>query len=130
MNRFQRARRDHQTEVAEDYVELIARLIEEQGEARSSELASRLGVSPATVGQTLQRLQKEGLVTSEPYRSIFLTEKGKEMAAFSQERHETVLSFLLAIGVDRKTAEHDSEGMEHHVSAETLAALKRFLDQT
>src|SRR5262245_36884290 len=77
-DRFRRVREAHQTEVAEDYVELIADLIEETGEARVVDLAGRLGVTNATVNNTIQRLQRDGLVTSKPYRSIFLTPEGKE----------------------------------------------------
>lgn len=126
MNRFERTRQDHSLETAEDYVELIARLIEETGEARAVDLASRLGVSPVTVGKTIKRLVREGYVTSEPYRSIFLTAKGKRLAKESEERHAIVLDFLISLGVPVKTAEADAEGIEHHVSAETLAAMKRF----
>lgn len=127
MNRFERTRQDHSLETAEDYVELIARLIEETGEARAVDLASRLGVSPVTVGKTIKRLVREGFVTSEPYRSIFLTPKGKRLAKESEERHAIVLDFLIALGVPEKTAEVDAEGIEHHVSTDTLSAMKRFV---
>ncbi len=122
---FQRIRDAHRLEVAEDYVEMIADLIEAQGEARAVDLASRFGVTNATVNNTIARLQREGLVHSRPYRSIFLTEEGWSMARASRERHVIVRDFLLAIGVRRSVAEADAEGVEHHVSAETLAAFKR-----
>ncbi len=124
---FRRVRDAHQTEVAEDYVELIAGLIEETGEARVVELAQRLGVSNATVNNTIQRLQRDGLVTSKPYRSIFLTEEGQAMAAASRERHELVRDFLISLGVSAETAEADAEGVEHHVSQETLKAFRKHL---
>ncbi len=130
MNRFQRTRDDHSTETAEDYCELIQSLIEERGEARAVEMAERLGISTVTVSQTVQRLAREGYVKSEPYRSIFLTEKGQELAEFSKERHTIVLNFLKSIGVSDATAEHDAEGMEHHVSAETLQKMKVFNSST
>lgn len=126
-DRFQRTREDHSRENAEDYVELIEALIAETGEARAVDLAERLGVSHVTVSKTVQRLQREGYVTSQPYRSIFLTEKGKEVAAASRERHELVLQFLLALGVPDDVAETDAEGIEHHVSEETLGAMRKFL---
>lgn len=126
-DRFQRTRDDHSRENAEDYVELIEALIEETGEARAVDLAERLGVSHVTVSKTVQRLQREGYVTSQPYRSIFLTEKGRQVALASRERHELVLQFLRAIGVPDDVAETDTEGIEHHVSDATLAAMKRFL---
>ena len=124
---FRRVREAHQTEVAEDYVELIGDLIEQTGEARVVDLASRLGVTNATVNGTIQRLVRDGLVTSEPYRSIFLTADGAKLAAATRERHETVRDFLIALGVDAKTADADAEGIEHHVSKATLSAFRKFL---
>lgn len=125
--RFQRVRDAHQKELAEDYVELISDLINETGEARVVDLALRLGVTGATVNNTIQRLQREGLVTSKPYRSIFLTEQGQELAAASRERHRIVREFLIVLGVDEETAEADTEGIEHHVSDATLEAFRRYL---
>ena len=127
MNRFERTRQDHSVEIAEDYVELIDKLIQEKGEARAVDLATRLGVSPVTVGKTVKRLLREGLVKSEPYRSIHLTDKGRKLAKESERRHNTVLEFLVAIGVPHSTAEIDAEGIEHHVSKGTLEAMRRFL---
>src|SRR5688572_16997478 len=77
---FDRTRSAHRTEIAEDYVELSADLIDGMGEARAVDLAGRLGVTNATVNNTVARLQREGLVRSEPYRSIFLTDKGWQLA--------------------------------------------------
>jgi len=122
---FQRVRDDHSVEIAEDYVELISDLIEIIGEARLVDLASQLGVSRPTVNATIQRLQKEGYVDSKPYRSIFLTDKGRELADWSRARHKVVLEFLHAIGVPPETAEADAEGMEHHVSDATLRAFEK-----
>lgn len=127
--RFRRVREAHQTEVAEDYVELIADLIEETGEARVVDLSGRLGVTNATVNNTIQRLQRDGLVTSKPYRSIFLTEKGQRLAAASRERHRIVKALLMAMGVDAETADADAEGIEHHVSDATLAAFRTYLSK-
>jgi DtxR family manganese transport transcriptional regulator len=124
---FQRVREAHQTEVAEDYVELIADLIDTTGEARAADIARRLGVAHPTVVKTIGRLQRDGLVASLPYRSIFLTETGRALAERCKRRHEVVVSFLRAIGVSEETAERDAEGVEHHVSEETLAAFERVI---
>ena len=124
---FRRIRADHSSELAEDYVELIADLIDEKGEARGTEVALRLGVANATVVKTLKRLQDGGLVTQEPYRSIFLTGEGWKMADDGRRKHKIVEAFLLALGVGEETARIDSEGIEHHVSEETLKAMARFL---
>jgi len=126
---FKRVREAHQTELAEDYVELIGDLISETGEARVVDLAERLGVSSATVNNAIQRLQRDGLVTTKPYRAIFLTERGQEMAVAARERHRLVVEVLLALGVDAATAEVDAEGIEHHVSEATLAAFRAFLEK-
>jgi len=120
------ARAARRRERTEDYVEVVADLIEASGEARVVDIAQRLGVSHVTVVKTIERLQAENLVRTRPYRSIFLTDAGWEMARFSRGRHETVLGLLLAIGVREETAHADAEGIEHHVSAETLAAFERF----
>ena len=125
--RFRRVRHAHVTEVAEDYVELIADLIEQTGEARVVDLAGRLGVTKATVNNTVQRLQRDGLLSSKPYRSIFLTDKGRALAEASRERHNTVREFLIALGIDAETADADAEGIEHHVSDATLDAFRRYL---
>ena len=114
-----------QTAVAEDYVELIADLIESTGEARATDIARRLGVTHASVTKTVARSQQGGLVATQPYRAIFLTQEGRRIAEASKRRHEIVVAFLLAIGVGEDAARADAEGLEHHVSAETLAAFER-----
>lgn len=124
---FRRIRTDHQSEIAGDYVELIADLIDERGEARGTDVAMRLGVSNATVVKTLRRLQDGGIVSQEPYRAIFLTTEGWRMADEGRRRHRIVEGFLLALGISEQTARHDAEGIEHHVSAETLRAMAKFL---
>jgi DtxR family transcriptional regulator, manganese transport regulator len=124
---FKRVRADHTSELAADYVELIAELIEEKGEARGTDIALRLGVANATVVKTLKRLQDGGLVTQEPYRSIFLTDNGWQLADEGQRKHKIVEGFLLALGISTETARIDSEGIEHHVSEETLKAMAKFL---
>lgn len=119
--KFDRIRRAHQSEVAEDYVEMISDLIAETGEARTVDLAARFGVTSPTVNAIIRRLQREDLVETRPYRSIFLTEAGKALAEASRERHRIVRDFLVTIGVPGSIAEEDAEGVEHHVSEETLA---------
>jgi DtxR family manganese transport transcriptional regulator len=124
---FHRTRTDHQSELTEDYVELIADLIDERGEARCTDIAMRLGVANATVVKTLKRLQAAELITQEPYRAIFLTVEGWKMAEDGRRKHAIVEKFLLALGVSQETARIDSEGIEHHVSTETLRAMGKFL---
>jgi DtxR family transcriptional regulator, manganese transport regulator len=125
-----RRRKDHSQELAQDYVEMIAELIDKTGEARLTDLARGLSVTHVTANRTIKRLQRKGLVTSQPYRSIFLTSDGRSLAKESRDRHETVVRFLTALGVPASVAESDAEGIEHHVSRETLAAFVRHLRAT
>ena len=128
--RFSRTREQHATETAEDYVEAVQELIDSKGECRVQELARHFSVSHVTVSRTVGRLQKDGLLETAPYKPITLTTKGRKLADRVRKRHEVVLEFLLALGVDKKTAQIDSEGIEHHVSEKTLAAMKKFLKQS
>ncbi|HKQ49071.1 MAG TPA: manganese-binding transcriptional regulator MntR [Phycisphaerae bacterium] len=122
-----RTRQAHAAEIAEDYVEVIADLIDAGGEARAVDIAKRLGVTHVTVTKTIARLQKGGLVSTRPYRSIFLTDAGRRLAESSRQRHQTVTRFLTAIGVSEPVAHSDAEGIEHHVSDETLRAMRAFV---
>ena len=124
--RFAQVRAAHRTEMQEDYVELIGDLIEATGEARAADLAERFGVTAATVANTLARLKRAGLIETQPYRSIFLTEAGAEMAERARRRHAVVVEFLLDLGVPSDVAELDAEGLEHHLSPETLEAMQDF----
>ncbi|MBE2203346.1 MAG: manganese-binding transcriptional regulator MntR [Chthoniobacterales bacterium] len=123
----QQTRLQHAQERAQDYVEAIAELIADCGEARATDLARSLGVTHVTVIRTVQRLQREGLVVTQPYRSIFLTEAGRKLAGKTRARHEKVVAFLEALGVPPPTARADAEGIEHHVSDQTLSAMEKFL---
>ena len=122
---FGQVRHVHRSEIAEDYCELVDDLIEVKGEARAVDLAERLGVSQATVTIQVAKLVREGLLSSAPYRSVFLTNAGRDLALACRRRHRIVLAFLDAIGVSADIAHVDAEGIEHHVSEGTLNALER-----
>ena len=126
-DRFFQVRNARHTEIAEDYTEMIAELINDTGEARVVDLAERFGVTSPTVNSIIRRLVREGLVESKPYRSIFLTDKGKKLAEFCKKRHEIVFNFLISLGVNLETAKNDAEGIEHHVSSETLKVFEKFV---
>ncbi len=128
-NRHRRIRSDHATELAEDYVEAIAEMIEQQGKCRGIDLAQRFAVSHVTVNRTIARLERDGFVATEPYAPVQLTAKGRKLAKESSRRHEIVLQFLLALGVESEAAQIDSEGIEHHCSPQTLARMAEFVTQ-
>ena len=123
---FKKVRDAHKTENTEDYLEIIAELLNSKGEARIVDIANELDIAQATANKTIQRLQNQGFVKKEPYRSIFLTLEGQELASISKKRHIVVLTFLKKLGIDPQTAEADAEGIEHHVSDKTLKKMEQF----
>jgi DtxR family manganese transport transcriptional regulator len=123
---FRQAREARRTELTEDYVELIADLLDDSGEARQVDIAARLGVAQPTVAKTLKRLADSGLIVQKPYRGVFLTDSGRQLAEQSRERHQIVEEFLRALGVSPDAARLDAEGIEHRVSEETLRAFQLF----
>lgn len=126
---FVRVREEHRREIMEDYLEMIAELERRDVGVRSGDLAERFGVSPATATNHVQRLIAEGLVENRPYQPLVLTDHGRAIAERSRHRHLLVRGFLIALGVDPATAEADAEGIEHHVSQQTLDAFARFIDR-
>ncbi|ODK66043.1 transcriptional regulator MntR [Salmonella enterica subsp. enterica serovar Kentucky] len=126
---FRQVREAHRRELIDDYVELISDLIIEVGEARQVDMAARLGVSQPTVAKMLKRLASLGFIQMILWRGVFLTPEGEKLAQESRERHQIVENFLLVLGVSPEIARRDAEGMEHHVSQETLDAFLAFTQQ-
>jgi len=120
MKRHRKTRADHASEVAEDYVEAIAEISNVNGVCRVVDLAARFGVSAVTVNRTVARLVRDGYASTLPYSPVRLTAEGAKLAKQSKRRHEIVYEFLIGIGVSPATAAVDAEGIEHHVSPETL----------
>lgn len=112
----------------DDYLEQIHHLIEEKGYARAVDISKNLGISQASVTNMLQRLDGEGLVKHEKYRGTVLTEEGHKIAKAIVERHETLTRFLRLFGLSEDTIYRDVEGMEHHVSRETLEVIRSVAD--
>lgn len=125
--RFNQARAAQSVAILEDYAEMIADLIDEHGEARITEIAQRMGVAHPTATKAVARLKREGLAISRPYRGVFLTDEGAELAVRVRARHRTVVDFLVAVGVPPETAEMDAEGLEHYVSDVTLKVFEDWL---
>lgn len=123
---FKKIRNAHKNENTEDYLELIADLLNQNGEARIVDIAEKLDIAQSTTNKTIKRLVKQGYIKKEPYRSIFLTLKGQIIASNSKKRHKIVYDFLKNLGLDHNTASVDSEGIEHHVSKKTLIKMDRY----
>lgn len=125
-NQYSKIRSQNKNEILEDYVEAIQEISEIKGDVKNADLAIHFSVSQATVNKNLKRLISYNLAKSEPYRSIFLTNEGKKLASISKQKHQIVYNFLVKLGVSKKIAQSDSEGIEHHVSEETLKLMKKF----
>ena len=111
------------TTAVQDYLEQIHQLIEAKGYARAVDIAANLGVSQASVSAMIQRMDGEGFVVYEKYRGLILTEKGRAVACHIIERHEILTRLLRGFGIDEETIYRDVEGMEHHMSSQTLEVL-------
>ena len=106
----------------QDYLEQIYHLIEQKGYARSVDIAANLGISQASVSAMLKRLGADGLVVYEKYRGVILTSTGSDLAQYIIRRHEVLTRLLRHFGLDEETIYRDVEGMEHHISSQTLKA--------
>ena len=96
-SQYSNIRNQNKNEILEDYVEAIQEISEIKGDVKNADLAIHFGVSQATINKNLKRLITSKLATSEPYRSIFLTNEGKRLAQISKEKHEIVYNFLLSL---------------------------------
>jgi Mn-dependent DtxR family transcriptional regulator len=108
---------------AEDYLERIHELIEAKGYARVVDIASSLKVRQASVTSMVQKLGRAGFVKYEKYRGLVLTDPGRAVARNIQNRHATLSRFFSLFGLDAETQRADIEGIEHHLSPDTLAML-------
>ena len=124
-NSFRNVRSKHDMENTEDYLEIVSDLIKKNGEARIVDIANKLDIAQSTANKTIKRLINSGFLYKEPYRSVFLTVEGQKLASNSKKRHQIVYNFLRKLGVSKRTASLDSEGIEHHVSPETLEVFKK-----
>lgn len=100
----------------EDHIEQIYLLIENKGYARVSDIAEALSVLPSSVTKMVQRLDKDGYLIYEKYRGLTLTSKGEKLGKRLVKRHELLEQFLRLIGVDEDRIYEDVEGIEHHLS--------------
>ncbi|MEK4230986.1 transcriptional regulator MntR [Solibacillus sp. FSL H8-0538] len=100
----------------EDHIEQIYLLIENKGYARVSDIADALSVLPSSVTKMVQKLDKDGYLVYEKYRGLSLTPKGEKLGKRLVQRHELLEQFLRLIGVDEGRIYEDVEGIEHHLS--------------
>lgn len=104
----------------EDYIEQIYILIEEKGYARVSDIAENLSVHPSSVTKMVQKLDKDEYLVYEKYRGLSLTSKGRKIGQRLVYRHELLEQFLRVIGVKEELIYEDVEGIEHHLSWDSI----------
>ncbi|RKQ37770.1 transcriptional regulator MntR [Oceanobacillus halophilus] len=100
----------------EDYIEIIYNLMETKGYARVSAIAKALSVHPSSVTKMIQKLDKDDYLDYEKYQGFVLTKKGKKVGERLVYRHELLEEFLEIIGVEKENIYNDVEGIEHHLS--------------
>lgn len=112
----------------EDYLEAIYHLVHDKGYLSTVDIAESLHVKPPTVSSMVQRLDAKGYLVHEPYRGMKLTDKGEKIAKSVIARHEIISEFLTMLGVEKKVAYQDTEGIEHHIQPVTIYAIERLVD--
>ncbi|HEX7057323.1 MAG TPA: transcriptional regulator MntR [Bacilli bacterium] len=108
----------------EDYLERIYQLIDVKGYARVSDIAEGLEVHPSSVTKMIQKLDKDDYLIYEKYRGLILTSKGKRMGKRLVDRHQLLEDFLHLIGVQKENVFHDVEGIEHHLSWDSITCIE------
>ncbi|AHD07052.1 transcriptional regulator MntR [Paenibacillus larvae] len=112
----------------EDYLERIYKLIDEKGYARVSDIAEGLEVHPSSVTKMIQKLDKDNYLVYEKYRGLVLTSKGKKMGKRLVDRHQLLEEFLEAIGVQEEHIYRDVEGIEHHLSWDSITCIETLVE--
>ena len=115
-------------ESAENYLETILMLSQVKPHVRSIDIATELEFSKPSVSVAMKNLRENGFITVSPEGYIHLTESGREVAEKIYERHTTLSSWLVMLGVDPRIAAEDACKIEHDVSAESFEAIKRHIN--
>jgi len=112
----------------EDYLERIYMLIDEKGYARVSDIAEGLEVHPSSVTKMIQKLDKDNYLIYEKYRGLIMTSKGKKMGKRLADRHQLLENFLHTIGVQADNIYKDVEGIEHHLSWDSITCIETLVE--
>ena len=115
------------TERIEDYLEALNVIIKKKGYAKVKDISLMLQVSPPSVTEMFQRLQKQGYINYEKYSGVTLTEKGVKVAEKTQKKHVIICSFLETLGVPHDIANDDACRIEHIIHPKTLSYMEKFV---
>lgn len=116
-------------ESGEMYLETILVLSKKSSSVRSIDISEYMNYSKPSVSRAVGLLRDNNYITVDKDGYITLTKSGKETAEKIYERHTVLSSFLISIGVDEKNATEDACKIEHDISDETFAALKKFANE-
>ena len=111
----------------EDYLEVIAELVELKGYATTLDISRFMNVSPPSVTKMLQKLDEKKYLEYEKYHGINLTDIGKQVADTIRRKHSTLLEFFEILNVGKGIANQDTEGLEHHLNDKTIRQIKKFI---
>ena len=111
----------------EDYLEVIAELVELKGYATTLDISRFMNVSPPSVTKMLQKLDEKKYLEYEKYHGINLTNMGKQVAGGISRKHSTLLEFFEILGIGKEIANRDTEGLEHHLNDKTIRRLKKYI---
>jgi Mn-dependent DtxR family transcriptional regulator len=111
----------------EDYLEVIAELVELKGYATTLDISRFMNVSPPSVTKMLQKLDEKKYLEYEKYHGINLTDIGRQVADTIRRKHSTLLEFFEILNVGKGIANQDTEGLEHHLNDKTIRQLRKFI---
>ena len=116
-------------ESAENYLESILMISERKGDVRSIDIVNELEFSKPSVSIAMKNLRENGYILVDKDGYITLTDKGMEIAAKMYERHKLFSKLFVSLGVSEATASKDACRVEHILSDETYAAIKKVLKE-
>ena len=111
----------------EDYLEVIAELVELKGYATTLDISRYMNVSPPSVTKMLQKLDEKKYIEYEKYHGINLTNNGKHVADSIRRKHSTLLEFFEILNIGQEIANQDTEGLEHHLNPKTIRQLRKYI---
>lgn len=113
-------------ESAENYLETVLILNNKLGSVRSIDIVNELDFSKPSVSVAMKKLRESGYVNMDTDGHITLTESGLAIAESIYERHTLLSGFLIALGVDDKTAAEDACRIEHVISQQTFEKIRDY----
>ena len=117
----------HINESAENYLETILVLSKRLPVVRSVDIAAEMNFKKSSISVAMKNLRENGYIRVNDAGFITLTENGRDIAEMIYERHTFLSEWLISLGVDEKTAAKDACRMEHDLSRDSFAAIKKFV---